>query len=98
MIDLVDSLRWVRENIANFGGGMANTFLKASGHEIGRSLCEDDLVDTANALIEKMKIRPKAYKEELKGFVRTRKAKPVERNSYRTVGAPSPFDYNKKIE
>jgi phosphoglycerate kinase len=34
------------------GGGIANTFLKASGHEIGRSLCEDDLVDTARALID----------------------------------------------
>jgi phosphoglycerate kinase len=34
------------------GGGIANTFLKAAGHEVGRSLCEDDLVDTARALIE----------------------------------------------
>jgi len=34
------------------GGGIANTFLKAQGHEVGRSLCEDDLVDTARALIE----------------------------------------------
>ena len=36
------------------GGGIANTFLKATGHNVGKSLCEDDLVDTANALIEKM--------------------------------------------
>src|SRR5699024_6540958 len=28
------------------GGGMANTFLKAQGHEIGTSLVEDDEVDT----------------------------------------------------
>jgi len=34
------------------GGGIANTFLKAKGHEVGRSLCEDALVDTARALIE----------------------------------------------
>ena len=39
------------------GGGIANTFLKATGHNVGKSLCEDDLVDTAQALIEKMKAR-----------------------------------------
>jgi len=39
------------------GGGIANTFLKATGHNVGKSLCEDDLVDTANALIEKMTAR-----------------------------------------
>ncbi len=39
------------------GGGIANTFLKAVGCNVGKSLCEDDLVDTANALIEKMKSR-----------------------------------------
>lgn len=36
------------------GGGIANTFLKAAGHEVGKSLCEDDLVPTARALMEKM--------------------------------------------
>ncbi|VAX00439.1 Phosphoglycerate kinase [hydrothermal vent metagenome] len=39
------------------GGGIANTFLKAMGHNVGKSLCEDDLVDTAKELIEKMKAR-----------------------------------------
>ncbi len=39
------------------GGGIANTFLKAAGYNVGKSLCEDDLVDTAKALIEKMKAR-----------------------------------------
>lgn len=39
------------------GGGIANTFLKAMGHNVGKSLCEDDLVDTAIALVEKMKAR-----------------------------------------
>lgn len=29
------------------GGGMAYTFLKALGHDIGNSLCEDELLDTA---------------------------------------------------
>ena len=36
------------------GGGIANTFLKASDLEVGKSLCEDDLVPIASALIAKM--------------------------------------------
>jgi phosphoglycerate kinase len=39
------------------GGGIANTFLKASGKNVGKSLCEDDLVPTAKALMEKMAAR-----------------------------------------
>ncbi len=39
------------------GGGIANTFLKAAGHEVGKSLCEDDLVPTARALMTKMSAR-----------------------------------------
>jgi len=33
------------------GGGMANTFLKAKGYEIGASLVEDDLLDAARAVM-----------------------------------------------
>ena len=39
------------------GGGIANTFLKASGKNVGKSLCEDDLVPTAQALMAKMTAR-----------------------------------------
>ncbi|MCX7898350.1 MAG: phosphoglycerate kinase [Rhodocyclaceae bacterium] len=39
------------------GGGIANTFLKAAGKPVGKSLCEDDLVPTAKALMEKMQKR-----------------------------------------
>ncbi|EIC21409.1 phosphoglycerate kinase [Thiorhodovibrio frisius] len=39
------------------GGGIANTFIKAAGHNVGKSLCEHDLVDTAKALMEKMTAR-----------------------------------------
>lgn len=39
------------------GGGIANTFLKASGKNVGKSLCENDLVPTAQALMEKMAAR-----------------------------------------
>ena len=39
------------------GGGIANTFLKAAGFNVGKSLCEDDLVETAKALMTKMAAR-----------------------------------------
>lgn len=35
------------------GGGMAYTFMKAEGGEIGKSLCEDDRLDTARELLKK---------------------------------------------
>jgi phosphoglycerate kinase len=35
------------------GGGMAYTFMKAQGKEIGKSLCENDKVDYARELMEK---------------------------------------------
>lgn len=34
------------------GGGMAYTFIKAAGGKIGNSLCEDDRLDTAAAIIK----------------------------------------------
>jgi phosphoglycerate kinase len=35
------------------GGGMANTFLHALGTDVGKSLCEKDLADTARAIMAK---------------------------------------------
>ena len=43
LLDQVDSLI--------VGGGMCFTFLKAKGHSIGSSLCEDDMVETCKALL-----------------------------------------------
>ena len=37
------------------GGGMAFTFIKASGGQIGKSLCEDDRLEVAKELIKKAK-------------------------------------------
>jgi phosphoglycerate kinase len=34
------------------GGGMANTFLAALGHDVGRSLCEHDLAQTARKIMD----------------------------------------------
>jgi phosphoglycerate kinase len=38
------------------GGGIANTFLLAAGYPVGKSLVEEDLVDTAKALMAKTSI------------------------------------------
>lgn len=35
------------------GGGMANTFLAAQGHAIGKSLAEREMTQTANAILQK---------------------------------------------
>ncbi|MGB5218330.1 MAG: phosphoglycerate kinase [Smithella sp.] len=37
------------------GGGMAFTFLRAAGYETGKSLCEEDMLDTARKIVEKAK-------------------------------------------
>jgi phosphoglycerate kinase len=39
------------------GGGMANTFLAAQGRQVGRSLCEHDLADTARDILAKAKAK-----------------------------------------
>lgn len=38
------------------GGGIANTFLAASGKPVGKSLCEHDLIPSAQALMQKTHI------------------------------------------
>ena len=47
LLDKVDTLI--------IGGGMAYTFLKAQGHDVGNSLCELDQLDYARQMIEKAK-------------------------------------------
>jgi phosphoglycerate kinase len=39
------------------GGAMANTFIKALGFEVGRSLVEDDLLDEARSIVHNAKTR-----------------------------------------
>lgn len=38
------------------GGGIANTFMAAAGHKVGKSLCEEDLIPTAKELAAKTEI------------------------------------------
>lgn len=50
----LDVLRQMVEKVDHLiiGGGMANTFLAARGVNVGKSLCEHELADTANAILE----------------------------------------------
>lgn len=50
-LDLLNSLSTKAQSIV-VGGGMANTFLFALGKNIGKSLCEKDLKETALKIIE----------------------------------------------
>ena len=40
-----------RVDMLAIGGGMANTFLHAQGYEVGRSLCERDMAETARDIL-----------------------------------------------
>ena len=53
-LDLLDNLVGKLQFLA-IGGGMANTFLFAQGHDVGASLCEKDMADTARAILDKAK-------------------------------------------
>lgn len=46
LVNLMDKV-----DIMIIGGAMANTFLKSQGHEVGKSLVEDDLLETARTLL-----------------------------------------------
>ena len=49
-IDLLQNLV-AKVDALVIGGGMANTFLAAQGVDVGKSLCEHDLADTARAIM-----------------------------------------------
>ena len=53
-IEIIENLLKKANNII-IGGGMAFTFLKAQGKEIGSSLCEEDKLDLANDILSKAK-------------------------------------------
>ena len=51
-LDLLGSLL-KKVDILVIGGGMANTFLAALGHSVGKSLCEHELLPTAREIMAK---------------------------------------------
>lgn len=54
-LPVLNSLLKVADNIV-VGGGIANTFIAAEGHNVGASLFEADLIDTAKDLAKKTSI------------------------------------------
>ncbi len=53
-IEMIENLLNIANNII-IGGGMAYTFFKAQGGQIGSSLCEDEKLDLAKELLKKAK-------------------------------------------
>ena len=53
-IDVIDNLLTLADNVI-IGGGLAYTFFKAQGHEIGQSLLDKEKLDVALGFIEKAK-------------------------------------------
>ncbi|ROT99166.1 phosphoglycerate kinase [Marinobacter sp. R17] len=54
-LDVLNALSKICDQII-VGGGIANTFLAAAGHPVGKSLCEHDLIDTAKDIASRVKI------------------------------------------
>lgn len=54
-LDVLNSLSGICDQLI-VGGGIANTFLAAAGFNVGKSLYEADLLDTAKAIAEKVHV------------------------------------------
>ncbi|MEW6167449.1 MAG: phosphoglycerate kinase [Pseudomonadota bacterium] len=55
-LDLLNNLADTADQLI-IGGGIANTFLAAAGFQVGKSLCEMDMLDTATAIRAKIQAR-----------------------------------------
>lgn len=53
-IDVINKMLEISDNVI-IGGGLAYTFFKAQGYEIGQSLCDNEKLDVALGFIEKAK-------------------------------------------
>jgi len=53
-IDVINKMLEIADNVL-IGGGLAYTFFKAQGHEIGQSLCDNEKLDAALGFIAKAK-------------------------------------------
>lgn len=54
-LPVLNSLLKVADNLV-VGGGIANTFIAAEGHKVGKSLCENELIDEAKNIASKTQI------------------------------------------
>ncbi len=53
-LDLLNNLADIADQLI-IGGGIANTFLAATGHKVGKSLHEPEMLDTANNILAKIR-------------------------------------------
>jgi len=77
-----------KADVLCIGGGMANTFLKAQGREIGKSLVENDLLGTAGEIMGQAKAMRKAL--QLPEDVRVTRQLPAESAEVLSLSALSP--------
>lgn len=54
-LDVLNSLSTICDQLI-VGGGIANTFLAAAGYNVGKSLCEHDLIETAKNIAAKVNV------------------------------------------
>ena len=54
-LDVLTSLSSICDQLI-VGGGIANTFLAAAGYNVGKSLCEHDLIETAKKIAAKVSV------------------------------------------
>lgn len=67
-IGVIDNLLEKVDNLI-IGGGLAYTFIKAQGHEIGKSLLEEDKIELAKTFMEKAKAKGVNFYMPVDGIV-----------------------------
>ena len=81
LIDKVDTLI--------IGGGMAYTFYKAAGHDVGTSLCEEDKLDLANEMVAKAKAKGVNFMIPVDNIVATEYDENAEHKAVKSTEIPS---------
>ncbi|OZI13630.1 phosphoglycerate kinase [Bacillaceae bacterium SAS-127] len=76
-IDVIDHLLDKVDNLI-IGGGLAYTFVKAQGHEIGKSLLEEDKIDLAKQFIKKAEEKGVSFLMPIDAIVADRFAEDAE--------------------
>ena len=71
------------------GGGMAYTFFKAQGYDIGTSLCEDDKLDLANEMMAKAKAKGVNFMIPVDNIVATEYNENAEFKTVKSTEIPS---------
>ncbi len=85
---IVENLLNVADHII-IGGGMAYTFFKANGGEIGNSLCEDDRLDTCREILEKAKAKGVHIHLPVDSIIADKFAEDAETKNCESNGIPS---------